>query len=114
MTSSDCPRFHTCNAALCPLGNDPSHRGHHRGGEPVCYYLRMSGKVGAGERFANDPAFAACQNRLPEITETYPAISKAVAQASKSGFPGGHLTRKQPVGTRDSLVTLEGRPQQVV
>lgn len=74
----------------------------------------MSGKSGAAERFAEDPAFAVCRERLPEIAEQHPSISKSVAQAAKTGFPGDNLARKPPIGTRDSPVPRGGGPQQVV
>src|SRR5262245_45095518 len=93
LTGTECPRFHTCNASLCPLGEDPSHTGYHVRGEPVCYYLRMSGKAGAAERFADEPAFAACLDQLPAIARHYPSIGRAVSQAAKSGFPSAHLMK---------------------
>ena len=111
MTSNDCPRFNSCNACLCPLGQDASHTGYHSGGEPVCYYLRMSRKAGAAERFADDPAFAACLERLPGVVAAYPSIGKAVAQAAKSGFPGEHLRRER---MRDDPAPLGACPSQVV
>lgn len=94
MTSNECPRFHTCNASLCPLGQDSSHTGHHAGGDKVCYYLRMSKKSGADERFADDPTFTACQENLSVVIERYPSIGKAVAQAARKGFPGANLVRR--------------------
>ena len=111
MTSNDCPRFNSCNASLCPLGQDASHTGYHSGGEPVCYYLRMTGKAGAAGRFADDRAFAACLERLPALVAEYPSIGKAVAQAARSGFPGEHLRR---VRMRDDPAPLGGCPLELV
>jgi len=111
MTSKDCPRFNSCNASLCPLGPDASHTGYHAGGDPVCYYLRMSGKAGAAERFADDPAFAACLERLPAVVAVYPDIGRKVAEAAKSGFPGGNsdnLTRRFPHQTPESAHCRRG------
>src|SRR5262245_36518054 len=85
---AECPQ--TCNAPVCPLDPVPTV---HLGGEPVCYYLRNSGKPGAGERFTEDPVFAACLARLPEISTQYPDIDRAVERAAKTGFLGGHLVR---------------------
>lgn len=114
MTSKDCPRFNSCNASLCPLGPDASHTGYHAGGDPVCYYLRMSGKAGAAERFADDPAFAACLERLPAVVAEYPSIGKAVAQAAKSGFPSEHLRKKPQLGANCDPAPLGGQVSQVV
>ena len=114
MTSNDCPRFNSCNASLCPLGQDASHTGYHAGGDPVCYYLRMSGKAGAVERFADVPAFAACLERQPAVVAEYPSIGKAVAQAAKSGFPGEHLRREPAERPHYDPAPLEGQPLQGV
>ena len=115
MTSSECPLSHTCNASLCPLGQTPSEIGWHAPGEQVCYYLRMSGKAGAAERFADDPAFAECVERLPSIVAEYPSIGRAVAQASKSGFPSAHLLKRNtPAKAVSSRASLGGCPSQVV
>jgi hypothetical protein len=92
MCSDDCPRFDTCNAAICPA-DDRWPTASHRNGEPVCYYLRMSGKEGAAERFADDPVFQLCLERLPAVTAKYPRIGKAIEQAARSAFPGRHLMR---------------------
>jgi hypothetical protein len=79
--SSDCPRWHSCSAALCPL--DFPHQGYHRNGERICYYLLESHKDGADERFADDWVFHECKLRLPFIAERYPSIQKAVDKAAR-------------------------------
>lgn len=91
-TPQDCPRWHSCNAALCPL--DPHWRGTHLSGEQVCKLLLDSGKAGSAERYADDPVFAAAVAKLPEIAQRYPDIGKKVAIAAKSGFRSRHLMRK--------------------
>lgn len=85
-----CPRFHSCSAAICPLDATLAA---HLPGEPVCFYLRASGKEGAAERFRDDPVFAACLARLPVITGRSPDIRRRVKLAAGSGFKGGHLVR---------------------
>ena len=85
-----CPRFHSCSAAICPLASTLAA---HLPGEPVCFYLRASGKQGAAERFRDDPVFAACLARLPVITAKSPDIRRRVELAARSGFKGGHLVR---------------------
>jgi hypothetical protein len=69
----------------------------HVPGEPVCYYLLNSGKVGALERFANDPVFAECTAKLPEIAERHPEIGRKVEKAAKSGFRSAHLIGRNAV-----------------
>jgi hypothetical protein len=88
-----CPKFETCNAAICPL-DDGWDRAAHLPGEPVCFYLRASRKDGAAERFRDDPTFAACAKRLPEVTGKHPDIRRSVEKAARSGFRGGHLIGK--------------------
>lgn len=40
-----CPKFYTCSAPICPI--DPLWPlAAHLAGEPVCFYLRASGKAG--------------------------------------------------------------------
>src|SRR5262245_33440456 len=74
-----CPRWHKCEASVCPLA---PHQGAHLPGERVCYYLRMSGKAGAAERFADDPVFALCLEALPRVVADWPAIGRAVEAAA--------------------------------
>jgi hypothetical protein len=58
ITYRQCPRWHDCNAALCPL--DPNwRRSVHRQGEAICFYATQSGKAGATEKFAGNVIFAA-------------------------------------------------------
>lgn len=85
-----CPRFHNCSAAVCPLDLTLAA---HLPGEPVCFYLRASGKQGAAERFRDDPVFAACLARLPLITGRSADIRRRVELAAGSGFKGAHLVR---------------------
>jgi hypothetical protein len=85
---TDCPRFYTCSAAICPLDPIPSYHG---SGDRVCYYLLNSGKAGAAERFADDPVFQIGLERLPAIAARHPAIASAVATAARTGFKGANL-----------------------
>ena len=91
MSSEQCPRFQRCNAAVCPLDKRLAM---HLPNESVCYYLRASGKEGAGERFRDDPIFRACLERLPEISKRFPDIRRQVARAARKGFKGKNLRRK--------------------
>src|SRR5262245_23190696 len=77
-----CPRFDHCNAAVGPLGKGGP-EGVHLPGETVCYYLLNSGKDGAALRFADDPVFAACLARLPEVVARWGDIRSRVAAAAR-------------------------------
>lgn len=111
-TPQDCPRWHSCNAALCPL--DPHWRGTHLSGEQVCKLLLDSGKAGSAERYASDPVFAAAVAKLPEIAQRYPDIGKKVAIAAKSGFREDNLARKPRVQADSEASVREVTPSQGV
>ncbi len=90
MAPSECPKFETCNAAVCPL--DPLWaRTVHLSGEPTCYHLRCAGKAGADERFAGDPVYRACKIALPLVCDRFPDIARRVAAAARAGFRGDNL-----------------------
>jgi hypothetical protein len=90
MKPEDCARFNTCSAPVCPL--DPVwRRAVHRNGEPVCYYLRNTGKARAAERFADDPVYHVVLPMVAEVAERFPIIRGAVERAARSGFLGAHL-----------------------
>ncbi len=90
MNPQDCSRWQHCNASVCPL--DPSD-GCHLPGEAVCYYLRNSGKAGAGERFQDDPVFQEVRLGIGKVRERYPAIARVIDRAAKTPFQGEHLRR---------------------
>jgi hypothetical protein len=98
--ATSCPRFYSCGAAICPL--DPNWRkAVHLNGEPVCYYALQSGKVGATERYAGEPAFAAVSDVLPEVLGRHPDIRQRVNRAARHGFPGANaanIVRNTRVG----------------
>jgi hypothetical protein len=87
---TSCPRFQTCSAAVCPLDLVPSY---HRGDDRVCYYLVSSSKAGAAERFADDPVFQACLERLPDVVARHPRIGTTVAKAARTKARGDHFRR---------------------
>jgi hypothetical protein len=64
----DCPRFHHCNAPLCPV-DDWAQR-YQVKGEPVCFYLREAAKHGGTPPLTGDiPAELAAK-----VAETYREI----------------------------------------
>jgi|SRR5215471_5601252 len=95
LVPEDCPIFQTCNAAICPL--DPRWPlAVHRWGEPICRYLRASGKEGAAQHYQNDPVFEACQTRLDEVCAKHPDIARGVARASTSPIKGAAQRGQRP------------------
>lgn len=50
--SCDCPRFHHCNAPICPM--EDWTRRHHLKGEAVCFYLREAAKHGGALPLTGD------------------------------------------------------------
>lgn len=50
VTPSICPKFHTCNAPICPLDEDWCKRVNHED-DPTCYYLIESVKEGSQVNF---------------------------------------------------------------
>jgi hypothetical protein len=94
MTSTDCPRFFTCSAAVCPLA--PDWRNHaHLPGERVCKFLLDTGKAGAAERYSGSSVFAAVAERCAAICRRHSDIARKVRAAASTGFMGGHLIRKR-------------------
>lgn len=90
MTPQDCSKFQTCSAPICPI--DPRWPSAvHLDGERVCPYLLASGKPGAAERYATDPAFRECLLQLPLITGRHPDIRRRVVKAARSGFKSDNL-----------------------
>jgi hypothetical protein len=90
LSPTDCPKFQSCSAPVCPL--DPLWRSAvHFQGEKVCPYLLASHKVGAAERYAGDAVFQVCSDRCDEVTARHAAIRRAVAKAAQSGFKADNL-----------------------
>jgi hypothetical protein len=88
-----CHRFLTCNASHCPLSGE----GLHLHGESICYYLRVSGKAEAAEKFQGDPIFSESVDKLPGIVAKYSDIGKRVDQCSKTPFAVQNCNPKSKV-----------------
>ena len=50
MTPRDCPKFHKCNAPICPLDKNWRMRASYKN-DAICFYLLESVKEGAKTRF---------------------------------------------------------------
>jgi hypothetical protein len=92
---SECPKYHTCSAPICPL--DESWReSYHANGERVCQYLLATGKAGAAEHYSDDPVYGVALELLGEIGERFPAVARGVALAARSGLRGANLRGRKP------------------
>jgi hypothetical protein len=101
MAPSDCDKYPTCNASICPI--DPRWlSAAHLTGEPACTYLLASGKAGAADYHADRPAFAAVLGVVPAVLARHPDIARRVALAAGSGFRGANLRPRRRLATRCS------------
>lgn len=118
-----CPRYQTCNASVCLLDPIPTV---HLSGEPVCFYLRSSGKRGSrtvqgrphfrrgpsggaggpGEAPGHRPSgYQGGRDRIPVCWQTtaFPPEKRhfrgCAHQVATPSRHGGHLRGMRPVGT---------------
>ena len=85
----DCPRFHGCNAAFCPMGQVSGEGGGaHMAGEPVCFYLRELAKPGGQQRIA--PFLTSAQREAvasvaASIMQTGGEMARQLSRSATSG-----------------------------
>jgi hypothetical protein len=81
-----CPKFHACNAQICPL--DPNWRNtKHLKGERVCFYLTESKKVGAEALFGGrglEELYRSIVEATPDILVRWGGIRYALEEAAKT------------------------------
>ena len=81
-----CPKFHACNAPICPL--DPNWRNaKHLKGEGVCFYLIESKKVGAEALFRGrglEELYRPIVEATPDILVRWGGIRYALEEAAKT------------------------------
>ena len=83
---SDCPKFEACSAPICPADPDWRNR-FHRGGESVCFFLRMHSKnaLKALKEGSVPRQFLDTVTKVfPEICVRYTPIKKSLDRASLS------------------------------
>jgi hypothetical protein len=103
-----CPRFDKCNAALCPLTME----GSHRRGEAMCKYLRDAAK-GAPLPPTVAPVILSNYDR---VAREYPDIALRLARAANSPAQGANVVRQPDAAQeRDSANDPNGAtdPQQL-
>lgn len=86
----DCPKFPTCNAALCPLDEDWRKRSCAYG-DTTCLVVREHVKEGADARFAARPVFAALR---PHAAALLDALR---AERDAAGADGMRMGRSGPL-----------------
>lgn len=82
--STDCPKFHTCNANVCPLDRDWRKRSH-LSDEKACVYLLESAKTDASsvfERAGLSNMFEAIAVVREDILSSCAAINRASKRAA--------------------------------
>jgi len=85
MKMTDCPKFDSCNAPVCPLHDEHTT---HLSGEPICFYLREYVKNGGIDRlwmYMPREMVELIADRLPEITSRHVDIKNRLERAAKSG-----------------------------
>lgn len=82
-----CPKFHDCNAPVCPL--DKNWRNcRTRKDEQVCFYLREASKPDAEERFAgrkDEAIFKIAYAYLPMMKRYDSVLRRRLEKTSLSG-----------------------------
>lgn len=86
MKMRDCPKFHTCNAPICPLDQDWKLRSHHDN-DHVCFYMIESVKDISRTHFHGEQ-LEHMLNRIDllrdEITNKHSRIKRQLERSSKS------------------------------
>jgi len=80
-----CPRFDSCSAPVCPLGNLSV--GHGRG-EPICPFLKEAVKPGGTavlHRYLPEDLARAIQEAAPKVIALYGDIARRLRRASTQG-----------------------------
>jgi hypothetical protein len=88
MDLTDCPKFPSCNAALCPLGWDTGTAGIHLAGERVCGIALELVKPDGSERARTAYPAEVCaevERVLPAIRERYSDIDHRLADTATRG-----------------------------
>ncbi len=86
LTPYQCPKFHFCNAPICPLDQEWQKRKHFNG-DRVCFYLLETQKHGAKANFeglGKGYLYDAIVRLTPDITNAYSPIKKALESAKLS------------------------------
>jgi hypothetical protein len=83
MKMMDCPRWHSCNAPICPFWSG----GVHRNGEATCYYVREFYKANAQENFEKsgvEHIYNDLKELAPKVVASSKLIRKEVERAAKT------------------------------
>ena len=87
ITHSQCPRFESCSAPLCP--DDPDwDRRVVRGADRTCFWLTEAVKAGAAERFeqsGHGDYFTKATNLLPAILASSTIMRSRLRSAEQTG-----------------------------
>lgn len=90
---SDCPKFQSCNAPICPLNSNWGNT-RHLPGERICFYLCEAQKEGAEAVFdgvGREYLYRLMVETTPEISNRWNAIKIALERAA---LTGSRMTRR--------------------
>ena len=86
LNMEQCPKFHHCNAPLCPLDPEWNRRTMIQG-ENLCHYLCEASKNGAIERFANrydKHILTEAFNQADQMRRYSKALERGLARAASA------------------------------
>ena len=84
---SDCPKFQSCNAPVCPIDLAWAHRFNHKE-DPTCFYLSESVKDGSQALFQGaglGELYEVMHRVTPAIAKQHPRIKRALERAQQTG-----------------------------
>jgi hypothetical protein len=97
---SDCPKYQSCNAPVCPL--DPAWtQCLNANDDPTCFYLCESVKDGSQALFQGaglEELYESIHSVTPAIVDRHPRIRKALERAKQTG---SRMARRFLIGKKE-------------
>lgn len=96
LTMSDCPKFQSCNAPVCPIDSAWDRRFNHKEGS-TCFYLSESVKYGSQALFQGaglGELYEVIRRETHAIVERHPRIRRALERARQTGSRMTRLVTK--------------------
>lgn len=93
---SDCPKYQSCNAPVCPIDLAEAHRFNHKE-DPTCFYLSESVKHGSQASFQGaglGGLYKFIHWVTPAIATRHPRIKRALERAQQTGSRMARLVNK--------------------
>ena len=93
---SDCPKFQSCTAPICPVDSAWVQRFNHKE-DPTCFYLSESVKHGSKALFQGaglEELREGIHRLSPAIAKRHPRIQRALERAKQTGSRMARLVKK--------------------